>query len=339
MPHRGRLPAALVGLGVFLLAWVAEAQRVALVRPPDADAVLLEVFNRLSAELKLQDFEVAILDTGVEARTADALADVARRTSSVAAVRFYRLGADTAVDVWLGNRAGGGAAMQTVAPPAGTDAPNVLPIRTVDLLRTNLREFGGGERAPPPAARPAETKPPPPTPPAPAVPPNWKIRAEAIMLWNRSSLGPSYGASLGLARRIADHLEIGLVAAGPVVLGTNWATSERSASVREELGWLELRFSGWALGPFVAGVSAGAGVMRLEVQGIRPAELSGKDQAWSFAVPLAGHLDLPLGGNAAIGVTVRAIGLTPRPGVGVGTTEAVVLFPLLGASAGLLVAF
>jgi hypothetical protein len=38
-------------------------------------------------------------------------------------------------------------------------------------------------------------------------------------------------------------------------------------------------------------------------------------------------------------MTLRAIGLTPRPAVGVGNTNAVVLFPLLGVSAGLLVGF
>src|SRR6185503_9366175 len=148
MPHRSRLAAALVGLGVLFFAWAAEAQRVALVRPPDTAAMLLEVFNRLSAELRLQDFEVAILDTGVEARTEDALAEVARRTSSVAAVRFFRRGESTAVDVWLGTRAGGTVHVHTIEPPGGLDAANVLAIRTVDLLRTTLREFGGGERRP-----------------------------------------------------------------------------------------------------------------------------------------------------------------------------------------------
>jgi len=335
------LPAALVGLGVLLVAWVAEAQRVALVRPPDTDAALLEVFNRLSAELRLQDFEVAILDTGGEVRTAEGLAEVARRTSSVAAVRFFRQLDNTAVDVWLGNRAGGSTAMQTIAPPGGLDAPNVLAIRTVDLLRTNLRDFGSGERAPPPPSQPPrETKPPPPQPPpAPERPPNWRIRAEAIVLWNRPELGPSWGASLGLGRRLADHVEIGLFAAGPVVLGTNWATPEGTASMRQELGWAELRFSGWPVGPLVVGTSVGAGVMRMEVQGIRPPGLSHPDQTWSFAALLAGHIELPLGGNAAIGMTLRAIGLTPRPAVGVGSTVTVIQFPLLGASAGLLVAF
>jgi hypothetical protein len=337
MPHRGRLPAALVGLGVLLFAWVAQAQRVALVRPPDADAVLLEVFNRLSAELRLQDFEVAILENAADPRSSDALADAARRTTSVAAVRFVRRGESTAVDVWLDARASGPAAVQTIEPPGGLDAPTVLAIRTVDLLRTTLREFGPSAR-PPPSVSP-EPKPALPPPQLPEHPPNWKIRAEGLILWNRPTLGFAYGASLGLMRRVAQLVDVGVSVAGPVVVGRNWATSEGEASVRHILGWADVRLSGPKAGPFVMGASAGAGAMRMQVQGIRPSDLSVGNQVWSFAATVAGHADIPLGGNAAIGVTVRAIGLTPRPAVGVGTTQAVVQFPLLGASAGLLVAF
>jgi hypothetical protein len=104
-------------------------------------------------------------------------------------------------------------------------------------------------------------------------------------------------------------------------------------------GWGELRWNGFPVGPFVVGTSAGAGAFRMEVRGLRPSDLSTDGQVWSFAATLAGHAELPLGGNAAIGVTVRAIGLTPRPGVAVGNDVAVVQFPLLAASAGLLVAF
>jgi hypothetical protein len=337
MPRRSRLAAALVGLGVLLFAWAAEAQRVALVRPPEADAVLLEVFNRLSAELRLQDFEVAILDTGVDPRSPEALAEAARRTVSVAAVRFFRRGDSTAVDVWIGARAGSPSTVHTIEPPGGLDAPNVLAIRTVDLLRTTLREFGGGER-PPPAA-PREAKPPPAPVPPPERPPNWKIRAEGIVLWNRPTLGLAFGASLGLTRRVADHVELGVMAAGPVVVGRNWATSEGEATINHQVGWAELRFSGWPAGPFVLGTSAGAGAMRMVVHGIRPAEFSRGAQVWSFAATLAAHADLPLGGNAAIGMTLRAIGLTPRPAVGIDQSQAVIEFPLLGVSAGLLVAF
>jgi hypothetical protein len=337
MPHRSRLAAALVGLAVLLFAWAAQAQRVALIRPPDTDAVLLEVFNRLSAELRLQDFEVAILDTGVETRTPEALADAARRTASVAAVRFVRRGDNTAVDVWLGPRPGSSPAVQTIEPPGGLDTPNVLAIRTVDLLRTTLREFGGGPRPPPPA--PPEAKPPPPPPPAPEQPPDWKIRAEGLILWNRPTLGLAYGASLGLTRRLAEHVEVGLTVAGPVVVGRNWATTEGEAKVQHQIGWAELRLSGWSAGPFMVGTSVGAGALRLVVRGEQPAELSKSDQAWTFAATLAGHAEIPLGRNAAIGMTLRAIGLTPRPGVRIGNTVAMVEFPLLGASVGLLVAF
>jgi hypothetical protein len=338
MPHRSLLPAALVGVGVLLFACIAQAQRVALVRPPEADAVLLEVFNRLSAELRLQDFEVAILDTGLEPRSPDGLADVARRTDSVAAVRFIRRGESSGVDVWLGPRAGSTTAVQTIEPPSGLDTPNVLAIRTVDLLRTTLREFGGGPR-PPPAVQPAARPPPQPSP-APERPPNWKIRAEAITLWNRPTLGLAFGASLGLTRRVAEYIEVGLTAAGPVVVGRNWATTEGEATIQHQVGWAEVRLSGLSAGPFVLGTSLGAGVLRMVVKGIRPADLSTTgEQVWSFAATLAGHAEIPLGGNAAIGMTLRAISLEPRPGVRVGSTVTVIDFPLLGASAGLLVAF
>jgi hypothetical protein len=328
----------MVGLGLLLFAWVAEAQRVALVRPPDADAVSLEVFTRLSAELRLQDFEVAIVDTAIDVRSTEALAEAARRTSSVAAVRFSRRGDSTAVDVWLGARTAGPTAIQTIEPPGGLDAPNVLAIRTVDLLRTTLREFGGGER-PPPVAPVREARPPPAPPPQPERPPKWKIRAEGIILWNRPTLGLAYGASLGLTRRVAEYLEVGVAAAGPIVVGQNWATAEGAASIREEMGWAEARYPGWYAGPVVLGASVGVGVFRMEVRGINPAELSTGNQVWSFAATLAGHVELPLGGNAAVGLTLRGIGLDPRPAVRVGNTIAVVQFPLLGVSAGLLVGF
>ena len=159
------------------------------------------------------------------------------------------------------------------------------------------------------------------------------------MLWNRPTLGLAFGAALGLTRRVAEHVEVGLMAAGPVVVGTNWATTEGEATIHHQVGWAEVRFSGLSAGPFILGTSLGAGVLRMVVKGVRPADLSTDDQVWSFAATLAGHADIPLGGNAAIGMTLRAIGLEPRPGVEVGTVTTVIEFPLLGASAGLLVAF
>jgi hypothetical protein len=326
---------------VLLFALTARAQRVALVRPAETDVVALEVFNRLSAELRLQDFEVAIRDTGAEVRSVEALADIARRTYSVAAVRFVRPGDGTAVEVWLAARAGSPPAVHTIESPGSLDTPNVLAIRTVDLLRTTLREFGGPRPPPPPAPPPfpADAKPPPAPPPVSDRPVNWRLRAEGIILWNRPTLGMAYGASLGLTRRLADHVEVGLTAAGPVVVGRNWRTIDGEANVHHQIGWAELRLSGWSAGPIDVGASLGAGALRMVVHGVDPQDRSVDDQTWSFAATLAGHAEIPLGGNAAIGVTLRAIGLTPRPSVQVDRSFAVIEFPLLGASAGLLVGF
>jgi hypothetical protein len=159
------------------------------------------------------------------------------------------------------------------------------------------------------------------------------------MLWDRPTLGLAFGAGLGLNRRVTEHLEVGVAAAGPIVVGQNWGTPEGAASVRHELGWVEGRLNGLNAGPLVLGASLGAGVFRTEVQGIRPADLSAGNQVWSFAALLAGHAELPLGGNAALGVTLRAIALTPRPAVGIGESVAVIQLPLLGVSTGLLVGF
>jgi hypothetical protein len=43
--------------------------------------------------------------------------------------------------------------------------------------------------------------------------------------------------------------------------------------------------------------------------------------------------------NTGIALTVRAIALSPKPGVGVGTDTTVLQLPLFSASAGLLVGF
>src|SRR6266498_583506 len=193
MHGRGRFSAAMVGLGIFLFALVSHAQRVVLLRPADVDAVLVEAFNRLHAELRLQHFEVTIVDANVEARSPDALEEAAKRADALATISFVRHGSKTKVDVWLADRVSGKTTIRTIEPPGGTDVPNVLAIRAVDLLRTSLREFGG--EPPPPDVVGVVATPPPDSVRALVAPPRptWEIRAEGILLWD----GPSFGAALG----------------------------------------------------------------------------------------------------------------------------------------------
>jgi hypothetical protein len=339
MLGRSRLSAAMLGFGVLLFALVAQAQRVVLLRPTDVDAVLVEAFNRLHAELRLQNFEVTIVDTNVEARSPEALEEAAKRADALATISFVRHGSKTKVDVWLADRVSGKTTMRTIEPPGGTDVASVLAIRAVDLLRTSLREFGG--EPPPPDVVGVVSTPPPDSVRALVAPPRptWQIRAEGIVLWDGPSFGAALGAGFALSRRLGERTDVGILLAGPLV-GPTLRTSEGSASVRQELGWVEVRVLAWEARPIEVGASLAAGVHRLEAQGRpNPPLLAKNEDAWSFAGAVGAHGEVRLTTNAAIGLNVRAIALTPRPGVAVNTSVGMLQFPLLGGSVGLLVGF
>ncbi len=329
----------MVGLGIFLFALVSHAQRVVLLRPADVDAVLVEAFNRLHAELRLQHFEVTIVDANVEARSPDALEEAAKRADALATISFVRHGSKTKVDVWLADRVSGKTTIRTIEPPGGTDVPNVLAIRAVDLLRTSLREFGG--EPPPPDVVGVVATPPPDSVRALVAPPRptWEIRAEGILLWDGPSFGAALGAGFALSRRFGERVAAGVLLAGPLI-GPSFRTSEGSASVRQELGWAEVKMLVWESRPIELGASFSAGVHRLEAQGRpNPPLLAKNEDAWSFAGAVGAHGELRLTTNAAIGLNLRAIGLAPRPGVAVDTNVGMLQFPLLSGSVGLLVGF
>jgi len=329
----------MVGLGIALFALVAHAQRVVLLRPTDVDAVLVEAFNRLHAELRLQSFEVTIVDTSGEARSPEALEEAAKRAEALATISFVRHGSKTSVDVWIADRVSGKTTMRTIEPPGGSDVASVLAIRAVDLLRTSLREFGG--EPPPPDVVGVVSTPPPDALQALVAPPRpmWEIRAEGMVLWDGPTFGAALGAGFALSHRVSERIAVGILLAGPLI-GPNLRTSAGSASVRQEFGWSEVNVLVWRSRPIELGASLSAGAHRLEAQGKpNPPLVAQNADVWSFAGALGAHGDLRLTSSAAIGLNVRAIALMPRPGVAVDTNVAVLQFPLLSGSVGLLVGF
>jgi hypothetical protein len=329
----------MLALALITLASMARAQRVVLVRPADTDPVLFEAFNRLNAELRLHDFEVTILDTTVDARSPDALEEAARRADALASISFARHGGKTGVDVWLSDRVSGKTSIRTLEPGNVKDAPSVIAIRAVDLLRTSLREFAG--EPPPPEVVGADTRPAPEAVRELTAPPRppWEVRADVVMLWNRPTLGVAFGPGIGLGHKFRDRFELGIGAAGPLV-GPSWRTAEGAAAVRQALAWAEVKWSAYTSELVDVSASLGAGVHHLQAQGEADPPLGSRsDHVLSFAGTLGAHGELHLGSSAAIGLTVRAVGLTPRPGVSLGNSVALVQFPLLGASAGLCVGF
>ena len=329
----------MVALGVAAFSLSAEAQRVALVRPPDGDPVLIEAFNRLTAELRLQDFEVTIADTSGDVRMPENLDIVARRADAPASVAFVQHEGRTAVDVWLYDRATGRSIIRRLEPTAGTEVPNVLAIRAVDLLRVNLREFGGElqqeivriER-PLPADRAATVAPPP-------AFHRWEVRAEGLMIFDGPALGAAFGAALGFACHFSESVSVGILVSGPLI-GASWETNEGSAFVRQEIGWAEARLSWWRMRRVDLGATLAAGAHYLTAQGAaKPPLASQSDQIWSLAGAIGADGSFHLTSNAGVAITLRAIGLTPRAGVGVGNNTTVLQLPLLSASAGFLVGF
>jgi hypothetical protein len=219
----------------------------------------------------------------------------------------------------------------------GTELPNVLAIRAVDLLRVGLRE----STAPPPVVARIErpTIPDRASPPPLPAPKPWEIRAEGIALFDSPALGGAFGGALGLARYVAPALRVGILVSGPIV-GASWETSEGSAFLRQHIGFAEARLSVWRSQAVDLGASVCAGAHYLTAQGAaRPPLLSQKDQVWSAAGALGADGSFRLTSNAGLALTVRAIGLTPRAGVGVGANTTVLQLPLLSASAGFLVGF
>jgi hypothetical protein len=175
--------------------------------------------------------------------------------------------------------------------------------------------------------------------PAPAFRP-WEIRAEGVAIYDGPHLGAAFGAGLGFARRISVPIRIGILVSGPLV-GASWKTEDGTAFVRHHLGWLELRTSWWRPERFDFGATLGLGAHYLTAHGAtpKPPLQSQNDQVWSLAGAFGIDGSFRLTSNASLALAVRAVGLTPRPGVGVGTDVTVVQSPLLSASAGLLVGF
>ncbi len=188
-------------LALLAIAGWARAERVALVRPAEGDAVLVEAFNRLTAELRLQNFDVAIADVRGDPRSAEVLELVARRADAAASVAVVRDESGIVVQVWLDDRASGKPTLRKVQSTAGSELPSVLAIRAVDLLRASLRESNGD--LPREAARASPPLPDVSSAPLPPVRP-WELRGEALMIFD----GPNVGSVFGAATRASPAASI-----------------------------------------------------------------------------------------------------------------------------------
>ncbi|MFI5307680.1 MAG: hypothetical protein ACHQ53_10030 [Polyangiales bacterium] len=334
------IAALLLCLIVLSTTRVARAQRVALVRPAQDDPVLSDAFNRLNAELRIHEFEPFVLDPATPARDPNELALAAKRADALACIAFVRREGKTSVEVWLADRVSGKVTMRTLALAQAVDAPSLLAIRAVDLLRASFREFASAER-PPPEVVGVDARPVPAAVRALAASPEpaWTLRVEGTLMLDRPALGPAFGPGLGVLRRLSERVELGVTLAAPLLFA-GWKTTEGSASVGQELAWLELRVRAFRSRLLELGANAAAGEHYLSATGQANAPLHSRSSSvlsWAFA--LGAHAQLRLVGDTAFVLSLRGLFLTPRPGVGIGQRTSVIALPTLYATTGFMVGF
>jgi hypothetical protein len=318
-----------LGLGLWLFVGLCAAQRVLVARPNAADQVLVESFHRLRAELRLEGFSVEVLQLPGTPSPQQAR-QVTQEAGAFAAVVLVRTEGDTAVDVWITDRVTGKMVLQTLRLDAVDDAPSVLALRAVDLLRNSLLELRtetpapevvGVDRGPVPDEVQQFTE----------SPKLYRLGLGGLLL-DAGALGRGWGASVVLQRGIGERLRLGLTFAGPL-LGGRWSTELGSVSAHQELLLAEASYDVARLGPLTLAPVLGGGGYHLSASGDVDAPLLGRqDAVLSAALALGAALDVRLSSALVVSGNARALLLAPRPGVEVDTERVLLASPLLTAS-------
>jgi hypothetical protein len=307
-----------VALAVLLFAWPSAAQRVVVLRPAGVDPVLSEAFNRLRAELALQDFDVIVLDAEGSELDADTLSELARREQAFAGISLSRRVESASADVCIADRVTGKVSQRTLSLSDAKDAPAVLAVRAVDLLRSSLREFGPDERAssdvvgvdrgPVPEAVHDWTR---------APPSSFRLGASAMALLAEPRLGVAFGPTLSLRARSSESLTLGVVLSGPLV-GAELAAGGGRAVLRQELILGEITWTLASNRRFELAPAFAVGAYHLDAKGEAvPPLLSQSEQVWSFALGAGVEAGVRLSERVVVTCAVRALSLSPRPAVAV----------------------
>lgn len=346
MLSKPRLAFATILIALLTFAPAAFAQRVLLVEPSRDDRTLFEAFNRLRAELLLQDFEVSVLAAG-EGVTPATLEDEAQRSGAFAGILLARSERGATADVWIADRVTGKVVKRRLTISGAAQAPRVVAVRAVDLLRASLRELPSGER-PPPDVVGVQSEPVAPSVRAWSEPSSsqsshsahsFRLRASAIALGTASELNPAFGASIGLQYRAAPWLAAGLFAAGPLV-GARYETAVGSARAREMLALATLTANLSRDDRFEIGPILGAGVFHLQAHGeVDPPLRSQSNGVFCFAGNAGIEAALRLTPTLLLSTSLSALLLAPRPVIAVDTEQVPVKAPLLMASVGVGVGF
>lgn len=318
------LAAALLSLTLTTVA--AAGELVILVQPKDASADLLEAFNRLRGELTLHGFTVEIV-TSEEDVTSEALGRRADQQKAVASVTFTSKADGDGigrVEVWISDRVTGKTTTQTIIPKSNREAPTVLSVRALELLRASLRDFVSEDEEPqtevegahPERAHKAvrEVRVPP--------PPYATLTFEVGLstAWSLPDGEDSYGPEMAFGY-VRGAFGARLYGLGPLQGGrarTQLGTARhQSFGLGFEPLLYPIRSPRWTLGFFPM-----AGATHLEVDGEVGAPYFGtQDASWLFTVGGGMEAGVRLSPSLEVVLRGRGFWLLPRPVVYLGEEE------------------
>jgi len=346
----------LLGLVLWTsVASAAEGELVVLIAPAGSPPELREALQRVRGELSVHGFSIRMVESSGVPSISE-LEQAADREGAVASVILIgssmpspgdEVTADTPpapapsgdrlgkVEVWISDRVTGKTIKRTFALDEAYDAPTVLAVRTVELLRSSLqeeqpRQTHSVEGAHPERAAQAVTE----LRRNPDHRPFFYVGLAAVLGWSLPDGAPAGAPSLSAGWGLRGF-GAQLTATGPLIGASTNAAAGRfdsiSVSVLAEPFWAPLRKGGHSVYLFPS-----IGASYLEVKGVASGDYVGQsDSAWVVTTGggLGGHVRL--GQHFGLTSELRALFLLPRPVVRIGDEVKELGSPLLTAQLGL----
>ncbi|MGC4068076.1 MAG: hypothetical protein QM784_26195 [Polyangiaceae bacterium] len=341
----GRLAllASTTSLVILLVAGRALAERVVLLRPIDDQPELSELFNRLQGELRMQGFDAKVTTTQARVSFED-MQRLAESARAEACIALTMTGGQPTVQLWFIERLS--ARPQSLAFSGGNDedAAQVLPLRTVELLRSGVLE----RKDPEPSRELVVSKP------AKSEPPKGAAKSERVapIEYKRSAqvlVGPSYGTlreypapavflSLGSRLRGASSAAAYLVV--PLSSATH-ETGRATARFSTIAFGAELRFEhAFARSPVRLQALGGVGGARIYATASATEPLHAlRSTGWVASAHVGTAAWIDVHPRWSLGGTLRLGGYLPRPVVQVDARELTLGRPTLEAYFGVATAF
>lgn len=312
----------ILALAALLLARPAHAAdatapraRVVLVRAPSDDALIVQTFVRLRSELTSAGFSVEERSEQTNDERDVGTADA----SALAVIAVRRASEGGKAEIVVADHATHKTVIRTVDFPR--DDASLLAMRVVELLRSSLVEpiaLPAPEGVPSPAADPL---------PAPVAAwtrprPRWALGLGAALIYAGADVGPAGAPAFSAEYGVVESLRVRLLLTGPAI-GGEVVGAEGRATLRQELGLLELGWEPALDVPVRPRVGAGLGVYHFDARGrATPPYVGGGDDAFSALGSLGAGAVMRLGHALRLVLEGRGLFAFPRPVVRFASTDA-----------------